>query len=361
MKDAYPLFNPACKGVFGGAEIDLYLLASALAQDKSYRVMFLVGDYGRPDREIINGVELVKLKFSDLQRYPSVFYKVVRRLYIFYMLIKTKADIVFTETASDSLAYIVAVQKLLKKGKVVFRLGSDIDADFDFLKEKSPLLYQLYRNSVIYADTVVCQTASQQNKLIPSLRNKSRIIKNCLPDAGTVDEKKEDYILWVARYDYMKRPELFLGLAQMLPDERFIMIMPGRGNAWERVARAAEQQPNVTFLDYVDFRAVQGYFNRTKCYVNTSTFEGFPNAFLQACAGGAPVVSFVVDPDGIIAQYDLGCVCQDSLEKAAGFIHALDDRTVDRLGKNGRDYFQQNHTLGKTVQLYNDLFVSLIS
>ncbi len=43
---AYPLFNPNVEAVFGGAEVDLYYLATELAKDDSFTVSFITADYG---------------------------------------------------------------------------------------------------------------------------------------------------------------------------------------------------------------------------------------------------------------------------------------------------------------------------
>ncbi len=48
---AYPLFNPDISSVFGGAEVDLYMLATELANDERFEVSFIVGDYGQPPLE----------------------------------------------------------------------------------------------------------------------------------------------------------------------------------------------------------------------------------------------------------------------------------------------------------------------
>ena len=57
---AYPLFNEAVEGVFGGAEVDLYYLATELAKDEVFDVSFIVADYGQADVETIEGVKIIK-------------------------------------------------------------------------------------------------------------------------------------------------------------------------------------------------------------------------------------------------------------------------------------------------------------
>ena len=59
MPKAYPLFNPQIKTVFGGAEVDLYLLATELAKDNDFAVSFITADYGQPPIETIAGVKII--------------------------------------------------------------------------------------------------------------------------------------------------------------------------------------------------------------------------------------------------------------------------------------------------------------
>ena len=44
---AYPLFDDKAQGVFGGAEVDLYMLGTELAADDAFEVSFIVADYAQ--------------------------------------------------------------------------------------------------------------------------------------------------------------------------------------------------------------------------------------------------------------------------------------------------------------------------
>ena len=53
---------------------------------------------------------------------------------------------------------------------------------------------------------------------------------------------------------------------------------------------------------------------RAVAVVKTSRVEGMPNGFLEAWARGVPVLSLHVDPDGKIANNDIGVAADGSME-----------------------------------------------
>ncbi len=110
------------------------------------------------------------------------------------------------------------------------------------------------------------------------------------PDGG------DRYILWVSTIRKLKRAELFLDLAQALPNYQFRMIGgPGDDEAalFESIKARASAMANVQFLGFVPFSRTEEQFDQATLFVNTSDSEGFPNTFLQAWARGIPTVSFV--------------------------------------------------------------------
>src|SRR5581483_11791576 len=57
---AYHFFDPKVKIKFGGAELQLYLLATKLAADSRFEVSFIVGDFGQPEFETKGNIGLYK-------------------------------------------------------------------------------------------------------------------------------------------------------------------------------------------------------------------------------------------------------------------------------------------------------------
>jgi glycosyltransferase involved in cell wall biosynthesis len=79
----------------------------------------------------------------------------------------------------------------------------------------------------------------------------------------------------------VKQPELFLKLAEAIPEARFQMIGGHSSNQeyCDRIRDVVGRISNLEFLGVVPFDEIDEYFNRASILVNTSMFEGFPNAF----------------------------------------------------------------------------------
>ncbi len=130
-----------------------------------------------------------------------------------------------------------------------------------------------------------------------------------------ISEKQID-LLWVSRCQQLKRPHLFLDLVEGLPDARCTMICPCEDKElWDSVARRARNLPNLEFIEKVPYHEIQEYYDRAKIFVNTSTFEGFPNSFIQSGMGKTALLSLCIDPDGMIQVFGSGLLAGGSMEK----------------------------------------------
>lgn len=104
------------------------------------------------------------------------------------------------------------------------------------------------------------------------------------------------------------------------------------------------------------------FFERAAVFVNTSRVEGFPNTFLQSWANYTPVVSLNVDPDSIIQRKKLG-FCSKAFKQLVSDVNTLleNDKLRERMGKNARIYFENEHDIRKTTRLYIDVLKSVQS
>lgn len=329
---AYPLFNPAVSFEFGGAEVQLYYLATELAKDPRFEVVFLTGDFGQPASETREGVTIYKLfKISNGIKYLKTAHEYLRMA---LLLKKIHAD-VYIQRAAALLTGVVAVAAKSSGKKFIYMAAHDQDVMPEKPSWMLPGLvgdatWRLYKRGLKMADIVVVQHAKQRDEL-KRLYGKNGYIR---PSAHRFSENSDaairEFILWVARCEDWKQPELFLELARNFPAETFCMVCPGSHDValFERIRSGAAAIPNIRFVEYVPFEEINGYFASAKIFVNTSKKEGFPNTFIQAMKNGTPVLSLNVDPDRLLEKQNVG-------QCAGGNFNAL-VKGLDKISKDGK-------------------------
>ena len=357
---AYPLFNEKSDAVFGGAEIDAYNLAKKLAENEKYDITFYVGDFGQKQEERYGSIKVRKFSYMNLEKYTSVSSRLLRRLNIISEVLKMDCDVCFVEAYNEMLGWVALLPGRLKGSKTIFRLAHDLDTDLEDAAQKGRLYHFLYRYGIYRADSVISQTEIQKELLKSNLDIDSRVIKNgfFIQDEIPFDMKKT--ILWVARAQSWKRPELFLQLVKQLPEEQFVMVMPGENDLQKRIKEEARLYPNLRFVDFVPFARIQQYYNEAKLFVNTSEYEGFPNAFVQACLGKTPILSFNVNPDSFIEVNGLGYFCSEDMDKAVHFIKSSTTKSMADMGEKAMSYVKRNHDISSISLIYEEIIRNLM-
>ena len=131
-------------------------------------------------------------------------------------------------------------------------------------------------------------------------------------------------LLWVARCEEVKRPALFLDLAQKLPWARCRMICaPHDRLLWQEMQARAACLPNVEFLEGVPYAEIQNHFNAAKIFVNTSSHEGVPNTFIHAGLGRTGIASLEIDPDKMFDSFAAGVMARGNFEDLTSGVQRL--------------------------------------
>lgn len=348
---AYPLFNSNSTAVHGGAEIQLSLIAKELAKDKRFHVDFIVGDFGQKAKEIYNNVHLHKT--FNPQATDSFFTKLWQAIKYFRLFIKLSPDILFTSAANSAIGLVGFYCKLFRK-KHIHRTASLMDVNKEYILQNG-FIGKLYKYGLEHAGIILVQSKEQKKHLFDNHSSESVIFKNLFVFSAANNKIDSKYILWVSRLDFMKNPYLFLQMSKQFPAEKFTMICPpksaGKNEEWIKLQKEAESISNLTFIEKVPFNEIQSYFNEAKVFVNTSDFEGYPNTFIQAGIGKTPILSYKVNPDNFLNEYDCGYCCKGDFDIMVKTLDKLvsDKEDWQNKSRNVFEYVRKNHDIEKGI------------
>jgi len=349
---AYPLLNQDIKEVFGGAEVDLYFLATELAKDENFDVSFITADYGQEKIETIEGIKVIKS--VDFQK--NALNGTIR---FWQALRKAEAEMYMIKTISPGM-FLLALFCRLKKKAFLYRTSNTNDCDGTYLGQH-PVLGRIYKWALRTAKIVFVQNNTDKDDLKRTASVASVVIPNG-HRLKQLTENKRNTILWIGRSAQIKKPELFVKLAQEMPAEQFTMICQQAtgDNKYEQLTAEAENLENLEFIERIGFDEIDSYFQRAKVFVNTSEAEGFPNTFIQACMFATPILSLNVNPDGFLDKYNCGICCGNDFNKLVESLKLmLKESRYKQTGINARKYVQQQHDIKNVVEEYKELFLRL--
>lgn len=344
----------------GGAERQLlYMLQALQGKQISARVLCLTrGEAYEKEIERL-GVEVEWIGSSEL--------RIRRLLTIINNVRKKRADILQSAHFYTNI-YAAAAGKVLKIpsiGAIRSDLTFELAANGIYGKWQLKLPKHLISNSGLAIERTLSRGVSPWK--IDLLKN----VVNVCP----LGEKKPDKIgkplsiLFAGRLSGEKRPEVFVDLAARLvrkfPKSRLRFELAGDGPLRNQLEIYALQcglsKQDIIFLgDQADMSKV---YKRTDILVLTSQHEGTPNVVLEAMAYGIPVVATRVGSVSEILGEQRGLVVEasdlDGLCSATRqLIQEKDLRS--RMGKNGRDYVVDNHSLPYLTERLTDIYSKVL-
>ena len=363
--NAYPLFNPDCKDIFGGAEIQLYQLAKKISEHDDFSVSFFVADVGQKPVERYGKIVVLKAYPIDNRKknfFRKIYHGIFKKLVFFFKLTSLNPDVCVHRAAGIETGIICFFAKIFRR-KFIYMVASLKDVDGGYA-ETYRIRGKIYEYGLKNTDLVLVQSKDQQKILKEKYGKHSEILKNSFPVPESREDGKREFILWVGSSQKLKQPEKFLELAKQFPDEKFLMVMPKNDLIlWEKIHREAEKVENLEFIERVPFENIDAYFRQTKLFVNTSTFEGFPNTFVQAAMFGTPIVSLNVNPDNFINEYGCGYCADGDMDKTKEQIKKLLENQEDWKVKSGnaRRYAEENHDIEKNVEKLKEIIRSCLA
>ncbi len=343
---AYKLFDPDEPRQFGGAELQLLLLSKEIARKHGVTVQLITRGRGPYRYFKQDGIHVYKLPYYQ-SRWKRSFLGIFDILRALFSL---KTDI-YVQRGRGLETGLTAFVAQWKKKPFLFMSAHMWDIDGSMSKAEGCIVSQTYLYGLKRASFITTQSNEQKALLKQRHQRDSVVIQSAHQIPETIPEDKSG-VLWIGRCEPWKNPELYLSLAEKIPDRRFTMVCPKTTfeEKYERLVAWAEKLTNVDFLPGVTFDETEKLFECHQLFVNTSLQEGFPNTFVQALKWGTPVVSLNVDPDGFLHAHEMGVCNQGDFEKMTESVHVLlsDAANWSEYSRNARQYAIQNHDL-KTI------------
>lgn len=350
--NSYPLFRTNHPGYFGGAELQMSLIAKKLAQDKRFNISVIVADY---EQKAVVKTDNITL-YLAFRKHRSLFWETIR---FFWLLKKINTDVYIERIMNIKVGLVAAFCQVFKK-KFIYMLAHDWDCLPDcggYLRWFDCRLFQL---GLKKADLIITQTLEQQKRLKKNLGLNSLVMRSLAANLSGSRAVTRHWLLWVGRADWWKQPEIFIRLAKILPQEKFVMVCRrGTDNRFfTKIKRRAKTLPNLKFFESVSVNKIISYYRWAKILINTSVAEGFPNTFLQSGASQTPILSLKVNPDNFISRYRCGLVCNNSRKKLLLQLNLLltQPALARQLGCNLCRYVTRRHSL-KNIAIFKQLIL----
>ena len=256
-----------------------------------------------------------------------------------------RPDIVIYRGANRALLPLALFSKLFRV-RLVFFSASDVNFEPGKELVGNELNRKSYQHSIRLISYFVTQNKYQHDTLLKNYSKKSLILYNIwgryLVLGGNT--KKSCDVVWVANFRRLKRAEWGIHAAEKLPNYSFVMAggICGDEDYYENMRLRAVQLSNMQFLGGISFDDSTKLISSAKVLICTSTFEGFPNTFLQAWSQCIPVIS-TVDPSGVIASNNLGVVVASEDELIQALQNVLSDEIYYKeLSKAVSEFFESN-------------------
>lgn len=296
---AHLALDPSTPRVSGGAELQVALLAKELA-GLGHEVVIAGADDGQHPEATYSGV---RTRPAGRFHTGGLVDTAVALPRVYRMIREERPDYVCLLGWTAWLGFLLGVKR---RTRLIYICGSDAEVDGSY-RRANRLRGAIFERGIRGANQRFAMS-EHQRRLMQEAGLSCAMYRNLLlPRTAPPDAEKDIDFLWVSRCVGLKRPDLFLDLAEALPTARFVMIMPTEDQAlFEKICERAMRISNVQFLPGVPYREVQAYFDRAHVFVNTSDFEGFPNSFIQMGQGRGTILSLRVDPDGVLADFGAG-------------------------------------------------------
>lgn len=335
----------------GGSEYQVKLILNALCETNKYDIHYLCKRFD--EKYIAENYRIHCL--NNWRKWSRSLFSFLAASEIYTELKKIKPSIIYQRVGGVQTG-VAAYYAKKEKIKLIWHISSDNDIAPQWKGNiKQSFLSTTERMFLNYgiknASMIIAQTKNQKKLLEDNFKIKTNII---IPNGHPVPKEcmlksEKINVIWVANLKPLKRPELFIRVAEHFrasEDVNFIMIgRQGWGRWYQKILHDIKKLPKLKYLGELTQEQVNQILCVGHILVNTSRYEGFSNTFIQAWMRKIPVVSLTVDPDHILVKEKIGFHSRSFMQLLTDIKTLIQNRRIrEQMGERAFFYAQKNHT-----------------
>ena len=269
---------------------------------------------------------------------------------LFSAIKNSNPDLIVTMCANKFVGTLALIAKILRI-PFVFRVANDPDVDERVKSVLGFAHYLFYRFGLKLTKYILAQNSYQYERIKSDFPNKFVInlpVPYLIEDRRLPTSKNErEYVAWVANFRYQKNLKALLDVATALPGIDFRVAGLAQPNMDAETAEAVKNLKtlkNVEFVGYIPRSGMNDFYRKAIVLLNTSRWEGFSNAFLEAWASGVPVVTTQnVNPDNLSPRFGLGVVAENYTDLPNKILEMINHPEYTDFIFRTHNYVKENH------------------
>jgi glycosyltransferase involved in cell wall biosynthesis len=358
--NSYPLLSGSREiQIMGGAQLQQVVIARSLAR-LGYPVSMICHDCGQDELEVIDGIKVLRA-FNPAAGLPVVRFYAPRIQSVWRCMKLANADIYYQRAAAVWTGIMAYFCRRYGR-KSIFAAAGNPDLERKTSRIRFARDKYIYEYGLKNVDRIVVQNDEQAALCRLNYQREASIVPNCLVPLEAVTANPAGHVLWISTIRAIKRPKMFLDLAESLPDLKFRMVggpSPLEKELYEKTELDARGINNLEFVGFVRHAEINRQFDGASVLVNTSASEGFPNSFLEAWSSGIPTIAFV-DSGARVNDVPIGMQVASLPEMKAALMRLVNDpsyRTVR--ATRCLEYAESHHSVEHVVTVFEEVIAEL--
>ena len=336
----------------GGAQRVVSFVAQNIDKEKFDPILLIAGYPGQTAYDVNN----VKAKYLNK---PRLLFAIPS---IIIFLIKNKPHIVVS-CISHTNAAMSAISPFFNNTKFIGREATILSKRKNEKKKRKWSPTSLVSKKFKNLDMLICQSRDMADDMIINYKvpeYKICIINNPISNLASIKQNKSTYdikkFITVGRLTQVKGHLRILNMLSKL-EMPFIYTIIGDGDYKEIIFEKARELSLIKFIKHIPFTTnVNDYIAENDMFLQGSYVEGFPNALLESCVVGTPVIAFNV-PGGTkeIIENGINGFLVDDEETYINIMKSTKEWIPEKIRESVYVKFNKEKILGQYEKLFFDI------